>query len=477
MSSYDPRQLRVILDDLQDYLGIWSGVATDTLKEADYTQITTREQVNRAIHHTAMVKSQAEKDILQVDSKQSEYKDVSAKCEEAIVTAQDTVSKAQEAYQQAQHTFTHWQSELEKALAWLERATIRLEKAKREHEAAKSNYNSAKSDYDRAYRNYKRCMNDKERSNCNSEIRALNRAEDNLESAVRRLDNAIAELNAAIEDYNQAVARVECCRQAVEYAGEAVTYATNAQTSAVNGERMAARSLEYAKEVQKLFKMAKKKSAEQAETASEMNIVVRQATEDTDQAQIHLAQADSLEESAQGYYHRANMELASRVNSLIQLNQPISLTMPTDTSSQQGTDKDNASKPGFVKSKWVDDGIETLAVKDMPDPEGINGASDFYKISMEDMKQGLLRFQEMLPVITEGKGASSDYWAKIDAEKGIDHANGYQRVYDAFFGNDAIKVTFDGKSYDIINGRHRIWLAKQMGIDSLPMNITRKANN
>ena len=92
------------------------------------------------------------------------------------------------------------------------------------------------------------------------------------------------------------------------------------------------------------------------------------------------------------------------------------------------------------------------------------------------MMAGLSRLQEMQPLIEEGTGANSDYWRAIDTERGLDYADGYQRVHEAFYGNDAIKVTVDGTNYDIINGRHRIWLAQKMGIDYLPMQVTEKAD-
>lgn len=329
MSSHDPRQLKVVLEDLQHYLGIWSGSATDTLRESDYSQTITREYVNRAIHETSMVKSQAEKDALQASSKQPEYDSLSAKTDEAVATARDTLIKAQEAYQKAQQTLAHWQSELEKAIAWLERAKIRLEKAKLEYERAKSNVERAENRVERAKNDLERCRNDENRRDCRSEAREVERAIDDLRDARHELKIAKAELDAAIADYNRAVARVNCCRQAVEYAREAVAHAEQAKMSATNGDRMAALSAEYAKEVQKLFKFAKKKSEDGIKTSVEMGVVVREATESTDMAQLHLAQADALDESAQGYYYRVDTELSSRINSLVQLNQPLPVSTPS----------------------------------------------------------------------------------------------------------------------------------------------------
>lgn len=122
-------------------------------------------------------------------------------------------------------------------------------------------------------------------------------------------------------------------------------------------------------------------------------------------------------------------------------------------------------------SRWVDSGIRGINPMHLPDPEDISGPDDFRKVSEEDMRSGLERLQEMRPVIESGVGASSDYWADYDRAHGLDYEHGYQRVYEAFFGNDAIRVNWDGTNYDIINGRHRLWLARRMGMDWLPVRV------
>ena len=93
---------------------------------------------------------------------------------------------------------------------------------------------------------------------------------------------------------------------------------------------------------------------------------------------------------------------------------------------------------------------------------------------MEHMQAGLKRLDEMLPMIKSGEGKDGDYWSDLDRVKGLDYQTGYRSVFDAFYGDDAIRVTFDKSNYDIVNGQHRIWLAKQMGIDSLPIRLVKR---
>lgn len=123
------------------------------------------------------------------------------------------------------------------------------------------------------------------------------------------------------------------------------------------------------------------------------------------------------------------------------------------------------------RSEWVDTGIRDVPVADLPEPDDIHNDSDFQKISEDDMRAGLERLQEMRPAIESGRGASSDYWARFDEQRGLDYGHGYRRVYDAFYGHDAIRLNKDSDQYDIVNGRHRVWLAKSMGIETLPARV------
>lgn len=141
-------------------------------------------------------------------------------------------------------------------------------------------------------------------------------------------------------------------------------------------------------------------------------------------------------------------------------------------STGKGGVKGVESVPGQdATSEWVDRGILDVPVADLPDPEGIEGSADFHKLSAIEMKAGLDRLEEMKPAIASGKGANSDHWAEHDREHGLDYEHGYQRVYEAFFGNDAIRLNKDGDRYDIVNGRHRVWLAKRMDINDLPARV------
>jgi hypothetical protein len=123
---------------------------------------------------------------------------------------------------------------------------------------------------------------------------------------------------------------------------------------------------------------------------------------------------------------------------------------------------------------WIDRGIQHVRLADLPHPDGINGPDDFRKVNLETMQAGIRRLQEMQPIIESDDGQRSDYWAQVDQQHGLSYDQGYQRIYEAFYGDTAIKLERIGNQYTIINGRHRVWLAKQIGIETLPARVTER---
>ena len=119
-------------------------------------------------------------------------------------------------------------------------------------------------------------------------------------------------------------------------------------------------------------------------------------------------------------------------------------------------------------ARWVDRGIINVRVSDLPQPEGISGPADFQKESYEDMRVGLRKLELMKPYVADGSRASSDAWRTFDQQEGLSYENGYQKVYDAFYGDGAIRLEKVGDQYDIINGRHRIFAAKEMFMREIP---------
>jgi hypothetical protein len=92
----------------------------------------------------------------------------------------------------------------------------------------------------------------------------------------------------------------------------------------------------------------------------------------------------------------------------------------------------------------------------------VRGPESFQHVPMGEMREGLLLLERVLAAIENG--ADRDELRRLDAT--------YLRVYDAFFGDTAIRLVRrpDGR-YEVTNGYHRIWLARQLGIDELPARV------
>lgn len=113
----------------------------------------------------------------------------------------------------------------------------------------------------------------------------------------------------------------------------------------------------------------------------------------------------------------------------------------------------------------------TINPIDLPDPVEIENEG-FNKVPEDVMRQGLERLQEMRPLIESGVGANREYWEEYDRMHGFVSPNSYAQIWDVFYGTDEIRVERDGSNYTINSGRHRIYLARRMGIDWLPARIT-----
>lgn len=125
---------------------------------------------------------------------------------------------------------------------------------------------------------------------------------------------------------------------------------------------------------------------------------------------------------------------------------------------------------------WEDRGIIDVPVADLPDPDDVNGPEDFdHHISYDDAVRATERLQEMRPLIAQGYTA--DDFAALDKQNGVDPLHGQERVYRLFYGSEPIKVDKDGDTYDIISGRHRIFVAKERGYEFIPAQVSERVRS
>jgi len=197
---------------------------------------------------------------------------------------------------------------------------------------------------------------------------------------------------------------------------------------------------------------------------------IEQAAED------HMKAANQLSRIADWHGENAQINL-DQTATKYEAVQSISSHLDGSTglaASIAGIIAETLSAHGSIKEEWADRGIQMINIGDLPKTEGVEGEGDFKKVSMDNVRFGLQRLQEMRYFIDNGTGNNSDYWAKLDQERGFEYFNGYQRIYDAFYGGSAIRIEKLGNDFTIINGQHRVWMARQMGIDQLPVHLVEK---
>lgn len=81
----------------------------------------------------------------------------------------------------------------------------------------------------------------------------------------------------------------------------------------------------------------------------------------------------------------------------------------------------------------------------------------------------------VLPAIKErGYTADSFYFTRLDETTGSNPENGARRAFESFFGDDSIALQRgpDGSPFTVINGRHRIKVARDGGWLAVPVKIT-----
>ena len=153
-----------------------------------------------------------------------------------------------------------------------------------------------------------------------------------------------------------------------------------------------------------------------------------------------------------------------------------------DTTSNEFVNDEKKLEPETIKAiqggdinnqEWVDRGIVDVPVADIPMPEDVTSPEDFnHHISWENAKSATEQLPQIQEAVKSGK-CRDDFWSE-DQKNGMDWAHGKERVYDLFYGNDPIKLDKEGDHYDIVSGRHRIYAAKALGLETIPARLHEK---
>jgi hypothetical protein len=139
--------------------------------------------------------------------------------------------------------------------------------------------------------------------------------------------------------------------------------------------------------------------------------------------------------------------------------------------SQETIEAIQRSRDAPSEREWVDRSIQDVPVDqvDLSDSP-VKDTDDFHKVSREEMVEGFRKLEEEVrPAVAEG--ANGDHFSRLDQERGLDYEHGYRRVYDAFYGNSAIRLEKAGDDYNVINGYHRLAVARELGLSTVPARV------
>ena len=120
---------------------------------------------------------------------------------------------------------------------------------------------------------------------------------------------------------------------------------------------------------------------------------------------------------------------------------------------------------------WVDTGIHNIPINkiDLSDSY-VNGPEDFQHVPYSEMVRGVRILEnEVRPAVEQG--ADNEHFRELDQQRGVDYAHGTQRVYETFYGGEPIKLNKIGDRYVIDGGYHRLYVAKELRLDSIPARV------
>lgn len=109
-----------------------------------------------------------------------------------------------------------------------------------------------------------------------------------------------------------------------------------------------------------------------------------------------------------------------------------------------------------------------LALIDLSDST-IHREADFRETPREAVVAGLDKLEQVQRWIEQG---ATDQWLwEIDQERGLSGAEGYHNIYRVFYGDEAIALEKMGNGYRVLNGYHRLTVAKELGLTTIPARV------
>jgi len=146
--------------------------------------------------------------------------------------------------------------------------------------------------------------------------------------------------------------------------------------------------------------------------------------------------------------------------------------LPMNAASSRVVPENVSALPNVGEIVWIDRGIMDVPLSQIDTSDSsVHGPADFRQSSPHDlMLEGVRRLDAVIrPAVQQG--ADGDDFSAYDTQHDLDHAHGYRRVYDAFYGDEPIRLNKDGDRYTVEAGYHRLFVAQEAGLITIPAQI------
>jgi hypothetical protein len=145
--------------------------------------------------------------------------------------------------------------------------------------------------------------------------------------------------------------------------------------------------------------------------------------------------------------------------------------VPSDSPNIEKGEQVSQATEKINKGEWVDTGIHDVPISkiDVSDSP-VKGSEDFKKVSHSEMVKGFHTLESEVHPAVE-KGSVTDHFRSMDERKGLDYSRGTQKVYESFYGQESIRLEKIGDSYKVINGYHRLYVANELKLSTVPARV------
>ena len=112
--------------------------------------------------------------------------------------------------------------------------------------------------------------------------------------------------------------------------------------------------------------------------------------------------------------------------------------------------------------------LDLIDLSDSP----VHDVTDFRKVSKAEMIAGFAKLAQVRRWISQG---ATDSWLydvdQAERAKGTPEAQSHHNIYRVFYGPDAISLERVGNRYRVLNGQHRLAIAKELGWTTIPARV------